>query len=317
MQLKELNLPGKVNWMTVPTKLKTPWKRILAIIQSDKIVEASMVKNSAAHLFITALLSIVVLVFAPSFSGKAAEGGIIDPDTEPVPLYFAIDHFGHVSVTSGIMNVPTRLMVWNKPQTESRLTYFDDLILEVRFDGKIFFYNLRKHSVQLIQFDRGYYSAIRLDRYENRILLEVQRTFVRNDLPAQGLKNQTAIQVITGRRSCLESAFHSRMYGTVVQPVRLRKLPYIPEDLDHNWEASLRAGEIVYIIITYCNAGSWLKIERASGRIGFAKEWGLTEDLIERTFIVPLPKAGVTPTPRPTSTPFVFLTPPPTVAPRP
>lgn len=101
----------------------------------------------------------------------------------------------------------------------------------------------------------------------------------------------------SGRRSCQQSAFSEDMYGVVVTPVRLHHRPYIPKNPKSNWAGSLRQGEIVHVLEIYCKKGVWLKVQRQSGSIGWAKEWGLSKDLVETTYIVP--ELNPTPTPMP------------------
>jgi len=259
------------------------------------------------RILIAALIVVLAFSVAPCQPGEAYA-----PEQRPVPLYFAIDNFGHISATSGDMGVPTRMVVTKKPLSPDILHWMGNRLLIVRFDGKDAIFDLRDHSVNAIQFDRGYYSATHLKTRDNALILEAQRTFVMNEQPMQKLVNDTQITTKTGRRSCLESAFTSRgMYGVVRHAVRLRKQPYVPEDLDENWTGSLRSDERVYVSLTYCNAGVWLKVERYSGRVGWAKEWGLTEDLVEILFIDRYKPPPPTVTPRFTRTPFQIRTPTP------
>ena len=228
-----------------------------------------------------AVLSIAVMPASQAFADSD------EPEIPPLPLYLAIDHFGQISLTTGIKEQPRRLTRIKAPTSFPVLATLGENLLVIRFDGYDLIFDLGERPAGVITFDRGFYKATRLSALRNALVIEASRTFVRNDTPDAGLQNPTTAKVKTGRRSCFETAFHSRMNGVVVNAVRLRKEPYIPMELDTNWIGSLRTDEKVFIIITYCNAGSWLRIEDETGNIGWAKEWGLTEALVERTFIKP------------------------------
>ena len=247
---------------------------------------------------LAALLAMAALAWQPIGLGAAASAG----ELPPIPLYLSIDQFGRISLTSGVsMEVPRLLSrqgqgpaaaapaPWtpSQPYNAPPAPASDAYRIVVRFDGYSYIYDLQKRPISEINFDRGYYQVTQLSRQGNVWEVQAMRTFVRNDIPNAELFNLTATKIKTGRRSCLETAFHSRMWARVSLPVRMRHEPYIPMDLDINWTGSLRSGERIFILITYCNAGSWLRLERESGTIGWAKEWGLTEELVERTFIVP------------------------------
>lgn len=210
-----------------------------------------------------------------------------EPQIPPMPLFMAIDHFGTITLTTGEAEQPRRVTRLKAPTSFPVLATLGQNLFVIRFDGYDLIYDLGSRPVGVITFDRGFYKATHLSVLRNALVIEASRTFVRNDTPIATLANPTAAKVETGRRSCLESAFHSRMEGVVVEAVRLRKQPYIPMDLDTNWMGSLRTREKVFVLLTYCNAGSWLRVQDEAGNIGWAKEWGLTEKLIERTFIQP------------------------------
>jgi hypothetical protein len=254
-------------------------------MSSKNLSQAAKHTARLTRLIIPALLLVILSV---SINPVYAVTPTPTPKIPPIPLYLGIDQFGAISLTSGYMELPRQVARLKAPAAASQLMLLGEKLFVLRFDGYDTVFDLEKHPVNVINFDRGFYQAVKLSTNNNSLLVEAKRTFVRNDKPDSQLTNLTAIQLQAGRRSCLESAFHSRMDGVVLNPVRLRKYPYIPEDLDLNWIGSLRTREPVYILQTYCNAGSWLRIQRESGRIGWAKEWGLTEELVERTFIAPI-----------------------------
>lgn len=210
-----------------------------------------------------------------------------EPEVPSLPLYMAIDHFGKISLTTGEKEQPRQITRLKAPTSFAVLASLGQNLLVIRFDGYDLIFDLGERPAGVITFDRGFYAAKRLSVLRNALVIEAARTFVRNDTPIAGLANPAAAKVATGRRSCMETAFHSRMEGVVLNAVRLRKEPYIPMELDTNWIGSLRTREKVYILLTYCNAGSWLRVQDEAGNIGWAKEWGLTEKLLETTYIAP------------------------------
>ncbi|MEW5871279.1 MAG: hypothetical protein AB1894_18550 [Chloroflexota bacterium] len=228
------------------------------------------------------LILALLFTLAPAQSGQAAA-----IPKNPIPLYLAINNFGEISLTSGRMGVPNYVITLTGPLPDEVLNLIGKNLLIVRFDNKEAVYNLQDYPLKSIQFDRGYYNVTQLSANGSRTYVQAFRTFVVNEKPIQDLTNFTPLETTTGRRSCFETAFHTKMYGTVVFPVRLRDEPYIPKDLDLNWKGSLRQNERVWIRSIYCNAGIWLQIERITGTIGWAKEWGLSEALVEKTFIRP------------------------------
>ncbi|MBN2548308.1 MAG: hypothetical protein JXB15_04055 [Anaerolineales bacterium] len=232
-----------------------------------------------------ALFALIGLLILPGQAGQAA-----NPTAKiekPIPLFIAISHAGEISVTSGDIDVPNRVVVLTTSLDSGVLAQLGGRMLAVRLNGKDTLYDLRKHPVISVQFDRGYYSAVRLSQVGNTLLLEAARTLALNEQPMKGLVNQTNIQTQQGRRSCFESKFKSGMTGAVVNAVRLRALPYVPENVDENWIGSLRKSEKLLIRDRFCNEGVWLLVQRESGRVGWAKEWGLSETLLEKTFIEP------------------------------
>lgn len=240
--------------------------------------------KTKAVLSLAGAILILALLFslAPAQPGQAAA-----IPKNPIPLYLAINNFGEISLTSGLMGVPSYVITLTGPLSDEVLNLIGKNLLIVRFDDKEAVYNLQDYPVSSIQFDRGYYNVTQLSASGERTYVQAFRTFVVNEKPIQDLTNTTPLQTITGRRSCFDTAFHTKMYGTVVFPVRLRKEPYVPKCLDMNWKGSLRQNERLWIKSIYCNAGVWLKVERITGTIGWAKEWGLSEALVETTFIRP------------------------------
>ena len=90
--------------------------------------------------------------------------------------------------------------------------------------------------------------------------------------------------------ACSESSFGIGMSGVVAEPVRLRSTPEVTSNVDANWIGSLTAGETIWVMDVKCMysyEGVWLKLRRATGQIGWAKEWILTADNTKRTFIQP------------------------------
>jgi hypothetical protein len=237
----------------------------------------------AAAALLLALLSIAI---APA-SQASADSPEPEPEIPPIPLYLAIDNFGTLTLTTGEKDQPRWVTRIIAPTSFPVMATLGQNLLIVRFDGYDQIFDLGKRPLGVITFDRGYYKATRLSAYRNALVIEAARTFLRNDAPIAQLQNPTAIKVKEGRRSCLETAFHSRMEGVVLNAVRLRRQPFIPMELDENWKGSLRTREKVYILLTYCNAGSWLRVQDEAGNIGWAKEWGLTEKLVEVTYIAP------------------------------
>lgn len=242
-------------------------------------------QKTASILLQIGLITLIGLLSLPGQTGKAQQ--ITAKVENPVPLFIAISHGGEISLTSGEIDAPTLAVSLSASLDSGVLTQLGGRMLAVRLNGKDTLYDLHKHPVKSIQFDRGYYSAVRLSQLGNTLLLEAARTLALNEQPLKGLVNQTSIQTLQGRRSCFESKFKSGMTGAVVNPVRLRSLPYVPENVDENWIGSLRKSEKLLIRTRYCNAGVWLLVQRESGRIGWAKEWGLSETLQEKTFIEP------------------------------
>jgi hypothetical protein len=236
---------------------------------------------------ISAVLTLLLLFGLTWEAAASPHASQTPPGPPPIALYFAIDHFGTISISTGSAVIPEQVAQLDHNPSVSELNSLGARLLIVRFDNRYSVFNLQGRPVSKITFDRGYYQADRLYAQGVNLVLNTSRAFVRNEAPNEKLHNLANLPVATGRRSCLETAFRSNMKGVVLNPVRLRKFPYIPMELDSNWLGSLQSREVLFILQTYCNAGSWLRIERASGEIGWAKEWGLTEKLQERTFIAP------------------------------
>lgn len=240
------------------------------------------------HIILFSIALAFLLVFGLKWEPDAvAQAAQTPPNLPPIPLFFSIDQFGTITVSTGNAVTPEQIARLDHNPTVSELNMLGARLLIVSFDNQFTVYNLQGHPVSKITFDYGFYKADRLITQGTNLVLSTSRTFVRNETPNLKLHNLANLPAATGRRSCLETAFRSRMNGVVLNPVRLRKFPYIPMDLDSNWLGSLQSREVLFVLQTYCNAGSWLRVERASGEIGWAKEWGLTEKLQERTFIAP------------------------------
>jgi hypothetical protein len=233
------------------------------------------------------LLLVFSLALLPSQVGQARQAPVYTPP--PIPLYIAISFQGEISLTSGLLKIPSLIVQTKNLLDASALSALASKTLVVRLNGLDTLYDLHDRSVRLIQFDRGYYQASRLQAWGNALLLETQKTYVMNEKPNASLVNETQVTTETGRRSCFESAFKSGMIGFVSNPVRLRAIPLIPDLVELNWIGSLWQGEKLLIRDRYCNAGVWLRVERSTGTIGWAKEWGLSEELKETTFIAPPP----------------------------
>ena len=253
--------------------------------------------NGLVFLF-TCLIALSLLV---AQAARAEE----DETPPAIPLFIAVSHEGELSVTSGLLDAPTLSVRLSITLSDRALKMMTNKILVVRLvdltrTGRDTIFDLKEHPINQIQFDRGYYQASRLTYLgDNTLLLELHRTLYMNQQPMQALVNRTKIQTKNGRISCFETAFRRMgMVGAVVNSVRLRLLPFVPMEVDENWIGSLYKNEQVIVHGRFCNAGMWLRVERASGRIGWAKEWGLSEELNERTFIAP-----AEPTPTPTARP--------------
>lgn len=244
--------------------------------------------TSSAGVKAILLFFIFVIIFPPAFNGYAQnDEESLPAQPAPIPLFLAVSHSGQISATSGVMGLPIPKGSMRQSLPDSALNALGRSLLIVRLNGTETIFDLNDHPISEIEFQRGYYRADRLYTSAGRTILEASRVASLVETPIASLSNDTKVKIKTGRMSCFETSFPNNMYGIVVQPVRMREQPFVPWNLDRNWSGSLRQAERVFVLLHYCNAGSWLRIQRESGTLGWAKEWGLTEKLIERTFIIP------------------------------
>ena len=229
--------------------------------------------------FTAMLLAILILLLS------VEADNVLAAFTPSLPLYIAVDKTGDVSITSGKLETPAHVVTLGKPLDASALAHLGNNLVVLRMQDQEVVYDMRSYQVSKIEFDRGYYSAAGLYYQGSALIVDVQRLAVLNESTIGLLNNRAGIPVKEGRRSCFDSVFKSGMRAVVQTPVRMRYLPFVPEDVDLNWIGSLRKDEKLIIRDKKCNAGVWLRVQRESGKTGWAKEWGLSEELVERTFI--------------------------------
>jgi hypothetical protein len=208
--------------------------------------------------------------------------------TPGVPIKVAVNNSGEISVAFEGLEFQTPIGTFGVELDLHTPELIDKKILAVRMNNQDIVYDLNGREVTTIEFEPGYYRAINLQIRNNALILELIAVPAFNANPNDNLDNLTNIPVATARRSCSSTVFRNGMTGIVLEPVRLRKEPYIPQNLDDNWINSLQKGEKITILDVKCNDGVWLYVMRIGGEKGWAKEWGLSDDLIEITFIVPI-----------------------------
>lgn len=235
---------------------------------------------------------VVALCVIFSLCCSSCGGGIgISPYYKPpgVPIKLSVDNNGSVSVALEGIELLTPIGTFGVELDLHTPELSGKKVLAVRMKNVDTVYDLQEHTITKIEFEPGYYSAVNIEvRDGSAVILELVRTDSFNPSPTTTLHNPTEIESTTGRRSCSQTAFFSGMKGQVVESVRLRHEPFIPEDVDENWAGSLIKNEVVLVRDIKCNTyGTWLYVERSNGQKGWAKEWGLSRDLVEITFIVP------------------------------
>jgi len=212
-----------------------------------------------------------------------------------IPVTISLDSNSNLNISFDAISIPTSLgtisvdLGLNTPVLEGKK------LLAIRMNGQDTIYDLKEGEVTEITFVPGFYTAVRLHKKDDDLIVELVGTNMLNADPLSKIANEANIPVRIGRRSCSESAVTTGMKGIVVSPVSLRSDTYIPEDYLSNRIGVLQTGEILTILEVNCKGkseGVWLKVRRDTAgdgeTEGWAKEWGLTNDLQELTLIVPL-----------------------------
>jgi hypothetical protein len=215
-----------------------------------------------------------------------------------IPIKLSVDMSGAIKVAfSEELEIQTPIGVFGIDIDLHTPELAGKKVLAVRMNNLDTVYDLSERDITTIELVPGYYQAINLQLRDNMVILElVQSEF--NPEPVLNTTNQTMLNIknqteevdmLVGRRSCSQTAFTSGKSGVVIEDVRLRHEPYIPQDLNQNWIGSLQKGETIRVLEINCNEyGTWLYVERYGGEKGWAKEWGLSPDLIENTYIAPV-----------------------------
>jgi hypothetical protein len=209
-----------------------------------------------------------------------------------IPIKVAVDVSGKVSVSADAIQLSTPIGVFGVDLNLHTPELANKRVFAVRMNGYDTAYDLQDNQVTHIEFQPGHYHAINLQLQDDDLIVELEGTTELNAEPIGELLNSTAVAVSVGRRSCASTAFTPNMRGVVARAVRLRNEPEIPQDVDQNWAGSLKEGESLTVKEVLCREGVWLYVVRDlspsdESSEGWAKEWGLTNDLQEQTYIVP------------------------------
>lgn len=235
------------------------------------------------------LLAIIIMGAIFIKRASPVRNGIVELEWQApgVPLRITVNSNAEVGVYFDTVDFATPIGVFSVDLGLESPELVGRKLLAVRIANRDIVYDLMNYQVTTIEFDPGYYSAMRLLYYNDDLIVELIQAGEFTPDPLVGTNNNSGIPITAGRVSCSDTAFRAGMVGKVLSPVSLRSDTVIPADYYSNKIGTLHEGELVDVLDVRCSEGVWLQIQRSDGQVGWAKEWGLTSDMIEKTLIAP------------------------------